>query len=144
VVESTFLFHTLWRDTQVDALFPHHYHHQHNLHTETNPFRDASDFSRGGLFSDSPTNYVLADVSPVFGGNGTRMLSLSVRIPYDLLKNLEEMGHSHVPPGLPAPHGFLEPFHFHFEYIVVPEPASLLLFSPLLFLLRRRQSRDRQ
>ena len=33
--------------------------------------------------------------------------------------------------GLPAPHGFLEPYHFHFETLIspVPEPATFLLLG---------------
>jgi len=137
VVPSTFLFHTLWIDTQVDQL-DHPYHHLHNLHTAS-PFRDSADFFDGGLFSDFPEpNYTLANVSPMFTGNGTDTLGFSITIPYDPLRNLADEGHGHPPHGLPAPHGFLEPFHFHVEYVVTPEPATFFLLAPVLLLFRRR------
>ncbi|MEK6677329.1 MAG: PEP-CTERM sorting domain-containing protein [Planctomycetota bacterium] len=129
VVSSTFLMHTLWVDDQADML-PHRYHHLHNQHTQTNPFRDLSDFVHGDVFADFPKpDFVLGDITPTFNGNGTDLLTMSVTFPYDMLRSIEETGHIAPPPGLPAPHGFLEPFHFHFEYVVVPEPATLLLLS---------------
>lgn len=130
VVHSTFLFHTLWNE-QADQL-DHPYHHLHNIHTQTDPFRDSNDFFSGGLFTDFPSpNYLLSDVAPLFTGNGTDTLGMTMTIPYELFRHLDEMGHGHVPHGLPAPHGFLEPFHFHFEYAVTPEPATWLLLGLL-------------
>lgn len=139
VAPETFLFHTLWRDDQADLL-PHPYHHLHNLHTRNGAFRDVADFLDGGVFSDFPQpNYTAGLIEPEFQGLGTNTLSMTLTVPYDLLRNLEELGHGHPPHGLPAPHGFLEPFHFHVEYVVTPEPATLLLLLPFTALYFRRR-----
>ena len=127
--ESTFMLHALWRADQADQL-GNPYINTHNHHTDTDPFRDFGSFVDGGVFSNFPfvgANYTLDDVSVEFTGSGTETLGLSITFPYELLKSLEESSPSQsVPGGLPAPHGFLEPFHFHLEY-VVPEPATLVL-----------------
>jgi len=142
VQPTTFLFHTLWRDDQADLL-PHPYHHLHNLFAQTATLRDAEDFLAGGIIDDFPEpNYALSAVSPVFTGNGTDTLGYTLTVPYSLFRNLAESGHAPPPAGLPAPHGFLEPFHFHVEYIVTPEPATLLLMAPALLLLRRKSRRS--
>lgn len=117
VDESTFLFHVLWNGDQVDQL-EHIYHHLHNQHTASDPFRDYEAFLNQGVFSTFPhPDHVLADVTPVFDCSAGTTLQFTLTVPYHLLQNLEEEGH-HPPPGLPAPHGFLEPFHFHCEYVV--------------------------
>ena len=142
VVDSTVLFHTLWNE-QADEL-EHPYHHLHNLHTAADPFRDFDDFVAGGIFATFPeNNFTLASITPTFTGNGTDTLMLNIDIPYDMLKNLEEKGHGKVPPGLPAPHGFLEPFHFHVEYVVTPEPATLAMLLPACWWLNRRRQPGR-
>lgn len=140
VDESTLLMHVLFNGDQVDQL-PNFYFNVHNHHTGTDPFRNFDEFINGGIFSDFPftgANYVLGDVTPQFTGNGTDTLGFSVTVPYDILKNIEEVGQQ-VPAGLPAPQGFLEPFHFHFEYVVTPEPATLALLLPGVLLISRRR-----
>ncbi|NOS99206.1 MAG: hypothetical protein HOP29_01100 [Phycisphaerales bacterium] len=146
VLESTFLFHTRWDEDQtVDAGLEHPYsgHGAHNFHTETDPFRNFDDFISGGVFSDfEHHNFALNDVQPVFSGNGTpgSPLSMTMSLPYDMLINLGE--HHDMPqavlPGFPAPGGFLEPYHFHFEYVVTPEPTTLAMVGAALLILRRR------
>ena len=86
--------------------------------TASDPFRDYEAFLNQGVFSTFPhPDHVLADVTPVFDCSAGTTLQFTLTVPYHLLQNLEEEGH-HPPPGLPAPHGFLEPFHFHCEYAV--------------------------
>jgi len=142
LVEDTFLVHTLWTASQVDEL-DHPYHHLHNLHTDGTSYRDLDTYLASGFFSDFPeSNYVLNDVMPpTFTGLGTDTIGLSVTIPYELLRALEEEGLHGPPPGLPAPHGFLEPFHIHLEYTLVPEPGTLLLLATGVFALRVRGRR---
>lgn len=146
VVESTQLFHTLLDSDQADEYGlhgGHHLGHAHNLHTKTNPFRDFTDFFNG-VFSDFPEpNYVLADVNPVVSGSGTDSLNFAVTLPYDLLRNLSDTGHGAPPPGFPAPHGFLEPFHFHFEYVVTPEPTAIVLLAAGACFVGKRSRRPR-
>jgi len=143
VDRSTFLFHTFWDVNQSDLL-QDLYHHPHNLHTLTDPFRDAEMFHMAHEFVDQPAPHqVLGDLEPYIEitGDGTDTLGFIAAIPYDLFRHIHEEGQE-VPEGLPAPHGFLEPFHFHFEYVVtaVPEPTSLVLLASSLFLRLRRQS----
>lgn len=147
VQSSTFLFHTRWDEDQGALVEPDIYsgHGAHNFHTGTDPFRDFDEFINGGVFTDFPHHtFVLADMDPVFSGNGTpgSPLSMTVSLPYDMLINLSEHhGSPHmVPEGLPAPGGFLEPFHFHFEYIVTPEPSTLCMLGAALWLVRRRRN----
>ncbi len=142
---STFQLHTLWDADQADLL-PNPYNHLHNFRTATNPFRDFDAFVDAGIFTDFPhPAYSLGDVAPTIIGNGTTTLGYSLVVPYHLLRHLSEehTGSQEVPPGLPAPHGFLEPFHFHAEYVVTPEPSSLLLLGigAVSVLQRRRASR---
>lgn len=136
VDQSTFMMHVLWNADQVDRLVPF-YTNVHNHHTETNHFRDFDDFLNGGIFNDSPSNTALGAVTAQFTGSGTDTLGFSITVPYTILRNLEDIGQS-VPAGLPAPQGFLEPFHFHFEYIVTPEPTSLMLVLAATLFARRR------
>ena len=129
---DSFLVHTLWNADQSDSI-EHPYVHVHNFHTASDPFRDFDAFVSSGVFTDFPhLGYALADVNPVITGNGTDTLGYSLSIPYHLLRHLDEE-HNHngnaVPDFLPAPHGFLEPFHLHVEFAVVPEPATLMLLG---------------
>jgi hypothetical protein len=62
-------------------------------------------------------------------------------VPYERLRHFEDVGQE-VPEDLPAPFGFLEPFHFHVEFVVssVPEPgAAVLLLGGSFYALRRRR-----
>lgn len=130
IQQDTMLFHTLWLSEQSDQL-DDFYHHVHNIHTLTDPFRNADEFLAAGQFATSPDNFVIEQsaISYSILGDGTDTLSFEFTFPYALMMNLEEMHHQNpeIPVGLPAPHGFLEPFHFHFEYAVVPEPGTILL-----------------
>jgi hypothetical protein len=147
VQQDTLLFHTLWLSDQSDEL-DNFYHHVHNIHTLNDPFRDEANFAAppAHLFATSPDNFVLgqSEIDYTITGNGTSALTFEFTLPYVLLMNLEEMHHQnhHIPHGLPAPHGFLEPFHFHFEYAVVPEPATMILLLPAVAVaLARRRNR---
>lgn len=151
---STVLFHNLWDTSQFDTailrgLFSTDTH-GHYFHTLTDPFRDAAQFQQvPGEFS--PPNQMshqnLGDMAPyiTITGEGTDTLGFTASFPYDLLRHPHEHndgGHHGNPyEGLPAPQGFLEPFHFHFEYVVsaIPEPTTLALLSfGVLGVLRRR------
>jgi hypothetical protein len=142
--ESTFLFHTLW-DTNQSNLLDQYYDHEHNLHTLTDPFRDTEAFHLAHEFVDLPAPHqVFGDLAPyiTITGDGTDTLGFVAMIPYDMFRHLHEEGQM-VPDGLPAPHGFLEPYHFHFEYVVsvVPEPTTLALLLPLALPAIRRSRR---
>lgn len=134
VDHSTVLLHALWRANQVD-LFPieGRYENLHNHHTISGSFRDFDAFV-GPVFRTSIAtgvpNYVVPnqDVTFTVEGSGTNTLNIELIFPYSLLTNLEETGQV-VPDGLPAPHGTLEPFHFHVEYVVTPEPTTLTLLG---------------
>ncbi len=116
VDRNTVMLHSLW-NTQADQLNPP-YIDLHNHQTRTSQFRDISEFIAGGVFGEFPVpNYALGVLAPVVSGQGTDTLRITARIPYGLLRHLEDQGQS-VPGGLPAPQGFLEPFHFHVEYAV--------------------------
>ncbi len=124
VDRNTVMLHSLW-NAQADQLDPP-YISLHNHNTQTTQFRDFSDFIAGGVFGDFPSpNYALGVLSPVVSGQGSDTLRITARIPYALLKHLEDQGQS-VPAGLPAPQGFLEPFHFHVEYAVAPAQVSVV------------------
>ncbi|MBI4718798.1 MAG: hypothetical protein HY763_13405 [Planctomycetes bacterium] len=138
VDESTFLFHTFYDAEQVDQLGAGAYEHLHNHHTATDPFRDEHHFASANVFDHGhhgAANTVLADVRPVIIGNGTDTIGFTLTVPYDLLKSLEQTTQP-VPPGLPGPQGFLEPYHFHIEYVVAPEPASWLSLAVAALTLR--------
>ncbi len=117
---DTLMLHILWDIDQMDQL-PHPYHHAHNQHTAEDPFRDYAHFFPN-IFSDNPRNYTLAGLTEMGSveveGNGTNVLTLRVSFPYHIYKNLEEEHGQVVPEPLPAPFGFLEPWHFHLEYAV--------------------------
>ncbi len=139
VVEETFLMHVLWNGDQADQLNPP-YINVHNHHTGSASFRDEADFLAGGIFSEFPANTTFGTVAPVFEQIDPSTLGFSITIPYSMLRHLEDQGQS-VPAGLPGPQGFLEPFHFHFEYVVVPEPGTLVLLLGGVLVVRRRARR---
>lgn len=146
---DTVMMHKLWDVDQLDAVdianspFLHLQAHNHN--TQTDPFRNFADFFPG-VFSDFPPNYELGTLPALqVTGNGTTNLGFSVTFPYEIFRHQEEDPQNPltIPGGLPAPYGFLEPFHFHLELVVseVPEPATLALLlaaGPLLLRRRRR------
>jgi len=116
---DTLMLHVLWDIDQMDQL-PRPYQQAHNHHTAEKSFRDFDHFFPN-IFSDHPRNYTLGDLSSTGSvkveGNGTHTLTLRVSFPYQIIRSLEEQGQQ-VPPHLPAPFGFLEPWHFHLEYAV--------------------------
>ena len=138
---DTLMLHAKWNDQRFDLDEPYIWTDNH--HTATASFRNIDAFLQGGSFSDLPSpNYVLDDaaLTVAISGNGTDTLGLSVSFPYEMLMNLEEAGqNTPVPAGLPAPQGFLEPFHFHIEYVVTPEPTSLALLAAGTWVMTRRR-----
>ncbi len=140
VDQTTFLMHALWNE-QADQL-DQPYFELHNQYTATDPYRDSDAFEDANVFTDILTpNTVFEAVSPQFTGEGTDTIAFEITVPYSILKNLEETGQQ-VPDGLPAPQGFLEPFHFHFEYVVVPEPTTLMLMSACIGIVTRRRRNE--
>jgi len=149
VRQNTFLLHALWDIDQVDMLgvddhgHSHAYNSHHNAHLVSG-FRNFSSFFLGGspVFVSSPANFALGVINPTVTHDAPNIIDVSITFPYRMLTNLEDMGMG-VPDGmgLPAPGGFLEPWHFHLEYLVVPEPAALTLLAggAGLMLLRRRR-----
>jgi len=140
--ESTFLLHTFWDLNQSDQLH-HYYDHPHNLHTLTDPFRNEEEFHMAHeIVTDPAPHHVFGDLAPLttITGQGTDTLSILVEIPYEMFKHLHEEGQM-VPDGLPAPHGFLEPYHFHLEYVVaaVPEPGTIILLATAVVAARFRR-----
>lgn len=144
-LEDTYLFHNLWDPDQfetaiVRGLFETNMH-GHYFHTLTDPFRDTEKFQQvPGEFSPDGQmpHQTFGNLAPYITllGDGTDTLSFIAEIPYAMFAHPHEGhhgGHQHGDPyeGLPAPHGFLEPYHFHFETLVsaVPEPTSLLLLT---------------
>ena len=144
--EDTLMFHVKWND-QVNELDPS-YIQTDDHHTFADSFRDMTNFQQVGLFTSFPTpNYVLGNdaIGWTINGDGTDTLSIEAVVPYSVFRNLEEaLEAREVPGGLPAPQGFLEPFHFHIEYAVVPEPGTLglLAMGGLVMLRRRRQTHN--
>jgi len=149
VLQNTFMFHTFWLSSQVDLLLPDTYLNIHNHHTAAMNFRDLHEFESSGVFAHGGghghggENAGFGDVHPLITGDGTAgsPLSIELTVPYHLFANFEQMDQV-APPGLPDPQGFLEPFHFHLEYVVVPEPATigLVAVTSLFMVLRRRRS----
>ncbi len=139
--EQTLLMHVKWNDQNKLLTSPYIQIDDH--HTQSSTFRDFDGFLSSGFFGNFPSpNYILGNDAIIWTitGNGTDTLGVIATFPYSLLKNLEETGQT-VPDGLPAPQGFLEPFHFHIEYVVTPEPGTLLLLGCAgIGLLRRRRN----
>lgn len=132
VLDDTIMLHSLWRDAQVSQFPPAtRYQNPHNHFTIADPFRNAVNFFQTGVFVNFPVNHFVFNADGLgFGvsGEGTDTLDITVSFPYSMLKHLQEEGQP-VPEGLPAPGGFLEPFHFHLEYVVTPEPSTLILLG---------------
>ena len=155
--EDTYLFHNLWDPDQFETailrgLFETDMH-GHYFHTLTDPFRDTDKFQQvPGEFSPEGEmpHQTFGDLAPMITllGDGTDTIGFIAEIPYMMFAHPHEGhgdGHVHGDPyeGLPAPHGFLEPYHFHFETLVsaVPEPATLALLGlGALAFARRRQA----
>ena len=139
---DTLMLHTKWNDQVASLAFPYIGTDDH--HTVTASFRDLDRFLQAGMFANFPDpNYSIDSpgIELLFTGLGTDALSLDLTYSYDLLKNFEESGQNDGSlAGLPSPQGFLEPFHFHVEYVVTPEPTSAaLLLSGLFIGVRRRR-----
>jgi hypothetical protein len=149
VQTDTALLHVLWDIDQVDALglndqdLPRSYVHGNNHHTVSN-FRDVPNFLNENVFRDIPVpNYNIGDIAPVFTQLQPNVISVSLTFPYEILRHSEDDGLG-VPSGLPGPGGFLEPFHLHLEYLVVPEPsAGLILAFGAIALIKRRSPERR-
>lgn len=150
VLQNTFMFHTFWLSSQSDQIPPAEtYLNLHNHHTAVVNFRDLEEFEMSGVFAHGGghghggENAGFGDVHPHITGDGTagNPLSIELTVPYHLFASFEQVDQA-VPAGLPGPQGFLEPFHFHLEYVVVPEPATigLLAVSALFVIVRRRRS----
>ncbi len=144
VQEDTALLHVLWNIDQVDSLglnnqnLPRAYMNPNNHHTVGN-FRNVAEFQSNNIFLDNPIpNYNIGDIVPVFTQEAPDTISVNLTFPYELLRHFEDDGLG-VPSGLPGPGGFLEPFHFHLEYLVVPEPSvGLLMALGAVAVLRRK------
>ncbi|GJM23709.1 MAG: hypothetical protein DHS20C16_01240 [Phycisphaerae bacterium] len=146
VQENTALLHLLWDIDQSDSLglndqnLPRAYSNPNNHHTVPN-FRDVSDFQNENVFVENPVpNYNIGDIVPTFSQSQPNMVTVSLTFPYELLRHFEDDGLG-VPSGLPGPGGFLEPFHFHLEYLVVPEPSSALTLAIGSILVCRRRKK---
>ncbi len=156
VQTDTVLLHRLWDADQLDAVDlanqPFFHHHAHN-HPTSDPFRDFDLFfpPNAQVFHDHPPDYEIGALSganalQVFG-DGTGTIGFSITVPYDSFQHIEEDPDNplDIPAGLPAPYGFLEPFHFHVEFVVsqVPEPAAIgpLVFCAVWLTSRRKKSR---
>lgn len=153
---DTYLFHNLWDSQQFETailrgLFETDMH-GHYFHTLTDPFRDTDKFQQvPGEFSPpgEMEHQSFGDLAPYISlqGDGTDTISFVAEIPYMMFAHPHEGHGDHMGgdpyEGLPAPHGFLEPYHFHFETLVsaVPEPATLTLLAIGSCALAGRRSR---
>lgn len=120
VVGSTGLMHRFWDADQVDQLDDFYINlHGHGLSTDI--WRDFNLFFPNPFTNFPVPNYALGEMTTAMSveveGSGTEVVTLRFAFPYRLFKHYEEQGQM-VPPGLPAPFGYLEPFHFHFEIAV--------------------------
>jgi len=148
IQQETALWHKQWDADQADELFESGgslYINVSNHDTLTDPFRDFKEFFPQ-VFTDFPEpNYALAAIAGdvEWFGDGTDTIGFKVTYPYSMFKHFEENKDLPVPEDLPAPFGFLEPFHFHFEYLIssIPEPTTALLLGALLpwLVIRRRR-----
>jgi hypothetical protein len=130
VIPETILLHVRWVPDQVDQL-PQPYVHLTNHYTTTEDFRDFEEFHHAGVFSDFPVpNFVLGAITVDVHYDAPDQFDIELAFPYELMKSLEESGQT-VPGNLPAPHGFLEPFHWHLEYLVAPAPVPLAIIESL-------------
>lgn len=142
VDETTAMFHTLFDQSQIMSLSePYERLNNHYTIVDEASFRDRQLFPTT-VFTSNPSNTVFGDPSLSFlvTHNAPDNINVQLTFPYELIRSIEEVGLNNPDPAaLPAPQGFLEPFHFHLEYVVVPEPAALLLLLPgvLLIALRR-------
>ena len=144
VQANTALLHVLWNIDQVDGLglnnqgLPRAYSSPHN-HRTAPEFRDIDDFQNENVFLDNPVpNYSIGDITPTFSQPQPNVLTVSLTFPYELFRHLQDDGLG-VPAGLPGPQGFLEPFHFHLEYLVVPEPTTGVLLAIGVFAICKRR-----
>jgi hypothetical protein len=145
VRENTLLLHALWDIEQMDQLGvddqgqSRAYNSAHNHHL-ADGFRNFGSFFLGGspVFVNSPPNYALSGITATVTHDAPNVIDVNISFPYRLLTHLEDDGLG-IPIGveLPAPGGFLEPWHFHLEYLVVPEPSSLALLLAGLLAVRR-------
>jgi hypothetical protein len=126
---DTLMLHFRWNDQ--NKMLDDPYIHIDDHHTYSASFRDMASFVASGFFAERPVpSFILADpeLDWAVGGDGTDTLYIAVSFPYHTLMNFEETGQE-VPEGLPAPQGFLEPFHFHIEYVVTvdtrPPPVEV-------------------
>lgn len=123
---STLMLHMKWNGQNGMLENPYVWTDDHLIPTET--FRDQSTFLAAGVFATQPSpNFLLSapDVNLTVTGDGTNAISIEISFPYAMLENLEETGQNILDPDdatntLPSPQGFLEPFHFHLEYVVRP------------------------
>jgi len=146
VNQDTLMVHMLWdanQNLELGGGFENAYRELNDHYTTTGTFRDLQTFKDGGIFTTDPVNFVLdsSDVDLLIDVITPSSFNLNVTIPYALFKNLEEHGQNAPGPGLPAPQGFLEPFHFHVEYTVAPEPITLALLLPGAVAVLRRKRR---
>lgn len=120
------MVHKMWDADQVDWLY-YFYINVHNHDTGTDPFRDFDDFFPLVFMNLPSSNYDLGVLTGPRGievfGDGTDTLGFRITIPYQNLRHFEDVDQQ-VPVGLPAPFGFLEPFHFHVEFVVAAVRAD--------------------
>ncbi len=148
---NTLMLHMLWNADQADQL-PEPYINLHGHNMQSTSFRDFDSFVTAGVFADFPTpNYAGGTITASIVFSNQQTYDISLTFPYAMIEHFEETGQS-VPGGLPAPQGYLEPFHFHLEYVVaaagdVPTVSEiglagmclLLVLAGGLVIARRRQ-----